>query len=237
MRRWASGSISPTPAVKAASPCRAVDDRPAVDRDDVALLEDDLGRRHAVDDDVVGAAARIDAGERRVAVAQGKLDRAPRRSMTSRPIWSSSAVVTPGRFALRISRVHLGDGPAGLAHLLQRLRRLADPDIGRLEHARHATAAPRRRPRSAVTQPPGASSAVRRPPMRRVRLTPARIRPRVTSSGWPRPSMAASRSSPWYQAISGSGLLGVEASSRWRMASSVSSSRWTTSPPRTGRRD
>ena len=39
----------------------AVDDRPAVDRDDVALLEDHVGRRDAVDDHVVGRGAD-DAG-------------------------------------------------------------------------------------------------------------------------------------------------------------------------------
>ena len=98
-------------------------------------------------------------------------------------------MVTPGPDRLADLGVHLGHDPAGRAHLLQRLGRLAQPTSDRLEH--HG--------RSALPADGRGCGRRRRGSSRR-----------VTSSGWPRPSTAASRSRLLVPGDERLGLLGVE---------------------------
>ena len=145
----------------------AVDDRPAVDRDDVAFLQA-VRPRGCRARSCRSATCRSTAGN--AVVVEEVRPRAPAVEHVARDRGRARAVVTPGRIASRMHLVHLGDDPAGA--------RASSPDLvaptSRTDRRRRA----RRRQRS------------RR--VRGMRPSMARMSRSVTSSAEPRPSTVTS---------------------------------------------
>ena len=114
--RGASGSICPDPGGEGGVAVPALDDRPAVDRDDVAVLEPHRARGCRARSR--RSATRRSRRGRRVR-SRGSSSGRPAARCTSRPIRSSSSGGHPGPDRRPDARVHLGHDPPGLAHLGQ----------------------------------------------------------------------------------------------------------------------
>ena len=151
----ASGVMSPTPMVKAASPCQ-----PSMMAPQSIEMMSPSRRRSVVGDAVHDHVVRRGADHRREAVVAEEV-RAwrPGGRCTSRPMASSSRVVTPGRDGGADALVHLGHDPSGPAH---------DRDLGR---------------RCAAPRPSGPSSSDG--PQTVARASTASMRRSSTSSGSP----------------------------------------------------